>query len=87
MTKKAVKHIQHYLPLFGILVAGYIGFVLFSYDKVFQFFIVLGSSFAYITWGVVHHYIHKDLHLSVLFEYIIIASLGVIMMASVIFRA
>lgn len=87
MTKKAVKHIQHYLPLLGLFTAGIIGFSVFSFDRSFQFFITLGVSFAYVTWGVVHHYLHKDLHLSVIIEYIIFAALGIFIMASVIFRA
>lgn len=87
MTRKIGRDIQHYFPLLGVLAAGGLGFVYFSYDKVFQIFIATATASAYVVWGGVHHYIHKDLHLSVIMEYVIIAALGVFVVFSIIFRA
>lgn len=84
--KKLSRDIQHYTPLLGILAAGIIGFALFSYDRMFQTGIVLASAAAYVTWGLIHHFIHKDLHISIIVEYITIATLGVIIVMSVLFR-
>lgn len=81
------KHIQHYIPLISILLAGLLGIAIFSYDTAFQAAIVVATSASYVAWGLVHHYIHKDLHLSVFFEYLLIAILGVVIVLSVIFRA
>jgi len=86
-VKSTKSHIQHYVPLFGILFACIVGFSVFSYDRLFQMTVVLGSSLAYVAWGVVHHYIHKDLHLSVIIEYITIAALGVSVVFLLLFRA
>lgn len=84
--KKVTTHIQHYLPLLGILSAGTLGFVIFSYDRVFQASTVLATAVAYVVWGIVHHYIHRDLHLSVFIEYIAVAALGVAIIFSLLFR-
>ena len=80
-------HIQHYLPLTGILLFGALGFVYFTYDKVFQAAIVLATAAGYFVWGLVHHHIHRDLHLSVVLEYFAIAALGVAVIFSLLFRA
>lgn len=87
LSKDLLKHIQHYLPLMGIIGAGIIGFYIFSYDRLFQFFIAIAVSLSYVTWGVVHHYIHQDFHLSILIEYLVIAILGIVVIFSVLFQA
>jgi hypothetical protein len=79
-------HILHYTPLIGILAAALFGFIYVSYDMSFRAAIIIAASLAYISWGLVHHYIHKDLHLSVILEYICLAALGVIVGLSIIFR-
>ncbi len=81
------KHLPHYFALFGILAAGVIAFGLFSYDRIFQVAIATALSVAYVAWGIVHHSVHGDLHLSVVIEYIIVASLGLVVIFSLIFRA
>ncbi len=80
------KHLPHYLSLIGILVATFIGFFTFSYDKNFQLAIITAASVSYFTWGIVHHFIHKDLSLQIIIEYACFASLGFIIGVSVIVR-
>lgn len=87
MTQKITRHLQHYLPLLGIFVVGVIGFTYFSYDTNFQAAIAIGMAAAYISWGVVHHYIHRDLHTSVFVEYAIIALLGLTIVFTILFRS
>lgn len=81
------KHLYHYIPLIGVLVAGLFGFWLFSYDKNFQAAIVVATSLGYFSWGMVHHRIHDDLHLEVVLEYLAISVLGVVIILGLIFRA
>ena len=85
--KKTAKHLQHYLPLVSVLVAGVIGFVLFSYDKSFQAMVLVATALSYVVWGVVHHYIHDDLDLMVVVEYVVLATLGLVIVFSLLFRA
>lgn len=86
-VKKASQHLQHYLPLIGILVAGAFGFMAFSYDQMFQAAIALALAASYFVWGIIHHHLHRDLHLSVVLEYFAIAVLGIVIVFSLLFRA
>ena len=86
-VKRASQHMQHYLPLVGILVAGAFGFLTFSYDKTFQAAIALALAASYFTWGIIHHHLHRDLHLSVVLEYFAISALGIVIVFSLLFRA
>lgn len=85
--KHITRHLQHYLPLLGILTAGVLGFVLFSYDKNFQGVVAIATAVSYVAWGLIHHYIHDDLHINIILEYVAIAFLGVMIIFSLIFRA
>lgn len=87
MMKRIAKHLPHYLSLAGILIAGVVGFVVFSYERGSQIAVAIGLALAYVAWGIIHHAIHRDLHLSVVVEYVVVASLGLVVMLSLIFRA
>jgi hypothetical protein len=85
--KNMTRHFQHYLPLVFVLIAGILGFSLFTYDRLFQSVLLVAVAASYVVWGVVHHYIHDDLHFSVIVEYAVIAILGVVMGLTLIYRA
>jgi hypothetical protein len=85
--KKFAKHLPHYLTLMGILFASFTGLIIFSYDKHFQLSIIIAAASSYVSWGVVHHILHKDFHLEVLFEYLAVAILGLVIMLSLIIRS
>lgn len=87
IIKTFFRHLPHYLTLFGILFAGLLGIFIFSYDRVFQVTISAAVAVSYVAWGVVHHTIHKDLHLAVVVEYLLVASLGLVVVFSLIFRS
>lgn len=84
--KEVKKHIPHYLSLLAILGAGVIGFYLFSYDRLFQAAVGVAIAVSYVAWGIVHHMIHDDLHASVVIEYTLVASLGLVIVFSLIFN-
>ncbi len=86
-TKQVSKHMQHYLPLLGIIAAGGRGLVVFSYDKSFQAAVALSVAISYFIWGLVHHHLHRDLHLATVLEYLAIAVLGIVVLFSLLFRA
>lgn len=81
------KHFPHYVSLISILVAGLVGFYVFSFDRSFQVSVVLAMSLAYVSWGVIHHTIHRDICLAIFLEYLAVAILGTIMVLSLIFRS
>lgn len=80
------KHLPHYILLFGILLAGFAGLILFSYDRNFQIVVAISTAIAYVAWGVVHHFLHRDLHIETFVEYVAIALLGLIIIFSLIIR-
>ena len=85
--KNIAKHLPHYMALLGIFVFGVAGFLLVSYDKVFQTGVAIALAVAYVAWGIIHHHIHRDLHLSVVIEYIVVACLGLVMVFSLVLRS
>lgn len=80
------KHLPHYISLIAILVVGFIGFYVFSYDHFFQVGVVIALSLSYISWGIIHHTLHKDICLTIVLEYVAIAILGIVMALSLIYR-
>ncbi|HCR36433.1 hypothetical protein A2130_02080 [Candidatus Woesebacteria bacterium GWC2_33_12] len=82
-----IKHIPHYVSLISIFIAGLIGFYVFLYDTYFQVAIAVALSFAYVSWGVIHHAAHKNICWTIIFEYVAVAILGLIMVLTLIFRA
>lgn len=84
--EKFIKHLPHYISLIGILLAGLIGFYIFSYDRIFQMGIVIALAFSYISWGIIHHTIHKDISVSIVVEYLAVSLLGTVLALSLIFR-
>lgn len=84
--KNFAKHLPHYFVLFGMLAAGIAAFALFSHDRGFQTIVAAAVAASYVAWGIVHHAIHRDLYFSVVVEYLAVASLGLVIVFSLIIR-
>lgn len=82
--QKHLKHLSHYFSLITIFIAGVVGFYIFSYDRFFQIGVAVAMACAYVSWGIIHHTIHKDICLSIILEYVAVATLGVVMLISLI---
>lgn len=76
----------HYFSLLGIVVMSILGFMLFPHDINFQTMIAIAAAFAYFTWGMVHHLVHKDLTFFVMLEYLVISIFGLSVILSLIYR-
>lgn len=87
MTKKYFKHLPHYLPLLGIFTAGILAFLLFSYDKQFQIGVAISLAAGHLTWGIVHHMMHKDFSPEIVLEYLAVSILGLAAIMSVILHS
>lgn len=84
--KKISKHLPHYISLIGILFAAFLAFLFFSTDKFFLTGVAVAVSCAYLSWGVIHHLLHKDMSLAIFVEYLSVSVLGLIIVLSLIFR-
>lgn len=82
--RNIAKHLPHFLVLGGILFVGFAGIVIFSYNQKFQGAIALATASSYVAWGIMHHYLHKDLHWEVFVEYVAVAALGLTILFSLI---
>ena len=82
--KSFVRDLPHYMLLIGILLAGFAGLTLFSYDRNFQIAVALATGISYVSWGLIHHHIHRDLHFEVFMEYLAVAILGTVILFSLI---
>ena len=85
--KRIAKHLPHYMPLLGIFALAVVAFLMSSYDKAFLIGVSIAVATSYVAWGVVHHSIHKDLHLSVVVEYVAVAGLGLVIVFSLLLRS
>jgi len=83
--RKLSKELNHYIPLIGVVLAGTLGILLFSYDQAFQAILASVVAICYVLWGLVHHQLHDDLEFNVFVEYVAIASIGLMIVLSVIF--
>lgn len=82
--KTLTKQTSHYLVLTGIVAFAFWGIVKFSYDPVFQTATVLALAVSYVTWGMVHHWLHQNLNLKITSEYIFLALLATVILLSII---
>ena len=80
------RHPLHYFTLLCLQLVGLWGLFWFSYDHSLQFSILLAMALSYIFWGVIHHRQHRDLHVKILFEYILVAMLAVLVFGSLLLR-
>ena len=78
-----MKQFFPYLILCFILLFGLIGTLIFRYHPL-KLPIILLTSAAYFIWGILHHALLGTLHRQVVLEYLAVACLGAIIMATLL---
>jgi hypothetical protein len=81
------RHPLHYFVLLCVELVGLWGIFWFSFQPMMQLAILVGMCAAYVVWGVIHHYEHRDLHVKIVFEYLLIAIFAVLVVGSLLFRS
>ena len=84
--KNIKKHFWHYIVYFIILGGGLQLVLLSKHDNGLQVMYIIMTAFLYFIWSMVHHYVHHQLHPKIVFEYILIISLGTLL-SLFLFRA
>lgn len=79
-------HLGHYLVLFFILIFGFGTIAYFSRQPQVQILSAFITASFYVVWGVIHHYLAKDLHPRIILEYAAIALLGFLIIFSMVNR-
>lgn len=78
---------NYYLVLLVILNFGALMFYLLRFNPVYQMWVMVLTSLAYVLWGMIHHFLEEDLHLKVILEYVLIAMLVNLVVMTLLFRA
>lgn len=84
--KDFTRHPLHYFTLLCVMLVGLWGIFWFSYHRPLQLGILVSMAASYVIWGVIHHAHHQDLHIKIVFEYLLVAILAVLIFASLILR-
>ena len=77
----------HYLVLFAGLFLGLIVFFGFFGLPNLRIQGVIVLCVFYFGWGVVHHWLEKDLHIKIVLEYFLVATIACLILLSLIWRA
>lgn len=84
MFKFLTRDFWHHLILAFILLLSFFAFRLASYSHLLQFLIGILTAIIYVFWGIIHHYLDRDLHFKNVIEYIFIALLGVVILGGML---
>lgn len=71
-------HMFYNIFLGSIILLGISLALMVSYDRKLQFLSIMITAFFYLSAGIVHHIIHHNLTSKIVIEYVLIASLAVI---------
>jgi hypothetical protein len=71
------KNSWYYFLLAGILLSGFLFFLSFAANPRAQMMIVMLTSFSYVGFALIHHYLNNDLSAKVVLEYVLISALGI----------
>jgi len=52
-----------------------------------QLAIIISMGVSYVVWGIIHHYDHRDLHIKIIAEYILIALLAVLIFGTLLINS
>lgn len=80
ISDEVKKHIFEYLLLLTAGVFFIFLLSLFKGDRYSQFTIMVFFAAVYLLWGIIHHRIHRTLHVKIVIEYMLIAALGIFLL-------
>lgn len=86
LLDEAKEHQRDYVVLVLGLLAGLGAFIWFSGQSIKQLAVVFMLAVFYFVWGVIHHYLKKDLYFKVVLEYLLISLLGLVVFFSLLKR-
>lgn len=81
------RHPLHYFTLLCMELIGLWGLLWFGSSRPWQMSILISMAAAYVIWGLLHHREHHDLHPKIIWEYLLWAIFGVLIVGSLILRS
>lgn len=86
MKEKQVPHKYIHLIVLGIVMGlSLFTFFLLMGKKELQFMVGFMAAVSYILWGIIYHLIEHDLYLRIVIEYILVATVGLVLLYTVLF--
>lgn len=70
-------HWLYYLVMGLIFLGGFISIFSFGFSRQTQMLFIVAVAFFYVALGIWHHMKSHDMHVKIVIEYIIMASLGI----------
>ncbi|PIS09500.1 hypothetical protein COT75_01185 [Candidatus Beckwithbacteria bacterium CG10_big_fil_rev_8_21_14_0_10_34_10] len=87
MLNELYKNRLHYLFLFtGLFLGLTFFFGLFNLPS-FKVGSIIGLCVFYFFWGIIHHWLEKDLHIKIVLEYLFVSLIALAILLSLIWRA
>ncbi|HLD01758.1 MAG TPA: hypothetical protein VJC10_02675 [Patescibacteria group bacterium] len=80
MKHTTKRHIYYHSSVVILLLLGLYLITMFSYDRLKQFVAIGFVAVIYALWGILHHYLEHTLTAKIVIEYVLIGSLGVVIM-------
>lgn len=68
------EHLLHYLVLFFIIATGFLFFLHFRFQPRAQFAVIVLVDLAYVSWGLIHHYLEKRFGWEIVAEYLLVGA-------------
>ena len=73
-------HFFHYFILLMIIFSGLAAFFSFRNYPMVQLLVGIVTALSYVIWGIVHHFVDKDLNVKVIIEYLAVAIFAIIIL-------
>lgn len=74
------QHKTYYIVLLVLELVGFFLILSAVGNKSLQMAYVVLTTFIYVIWGIVHHYVHHDVQSKIVLEYILMGSFGISVM-------
>ncbi|OGY22445.1 MAG: hypothetical protein A3A65_04810 [Candidatus Chisholmbacteria bacterium RIFCSPLOWO2_01_FULL_49_14] len=82
--KRRMPEFDHYIALASILGAGLSLFLYYRYSRETQAYVIFTTAIGYTVWGVLHHKLIHYLTIEIIFEYVLVAALGSLVVLSLV---
>jgi len=81
---KHLPHFSHYVALVSIIGAGFSLFLYYRFNQIAQAYVIFLTAVAYSIWGIIHHKLAHYLTIEIIFEYLLVAAIGSLVIISLI---
>lgn len=82
-----VNNLKHYLLLMALLSIGFGGLWFFNFNREMQIILVSILCLSYFLWGIIYHFLRRELNRQLVFEYFVISLAAGLVIIFLLLRA